>query len=32
MPKQLIGNIKHGNDEIERQEDIDMAPETALEI
>ena len=32
MPKQLIGNIKHGKDEIERQEDIDMAPETALEI
>ena len=28
MPKQLIGNIKHGKDEIERQEDIDMAPET----
>ena len=24
MPKQLIGNIKHGNDEIERQEDMDM--------
>ena len=32
MPKQLIGNIKHGNDEIERQEDIDMVPETGLEI
>ncbi len=32
MPKQLIGNIKHGNDEIERQEDIDMAPETEMEI
>ena len=32
MPKQLIGNIKHGNDEIERQEDINMAPETEMEI
>ena len=32
MPKQLIGNIKHGNDEIERREDIDMAPETGLEL
>ena len=32
MPKQLIGNIKHGKDEIERQEDMAMAPETELEI
>jgi hypothetical protein len=32
MPKQLIGNIKHGNDEIERREDISMTPETELEI
>ena len=32
MPKQLIGNLKHGKDEIERQDDIDMAPETELGI
>jgi len=32
MPKQLIGNFKHGNDEIERQEDADTIPETGLEI
>ena len=32
MPKQLIGNIKHGQDEIERQEDMPKTPETGLEI
>ena len=32
MPKQLIGNLKHGKDEIVSQDDISMAPETELEI
>ena len=32
MPKQLIGNIKHGQDEIRRQDDMPMAPETGLDI
>ncbi len=30
MPKELIGNMKHGKDEIEREGDV--APETELEI
>ena len=32
MPKQLIGTIKHGQDEIRRQDDMPMAPETGLDI
>ena len=26
MPKELIGNFKHGKDEIESQDEADMAP------
>ena len=26
MPKELIGNFKHGKDDIERQDETDMAP------
>ena len=26
MPKELIGNFKHGKDEIESQDETDMAP------
>ena len=32
MPKNLIGNLKHGKDEIERQDDMDITPETGLEL
>ena len=32
MPKQLIGNIKHGQDEIERQDDMPKTAETGLDI
>ncbi len=32
MPKQLMGNIKHGQDEIERQDDMPKTPETGLDI
>ena len=32
MPKELIGNFKHGKDEIKGEDDMEMTPETGLEI
>jgi hypothetical protein len=32
MPKELIGNFKYGKDEIESEADMEMTPETGLEI
>ena len=32
MPKALIGNFKHGKDEIASQDNMEMTPETGLEI